>query len=94
MNGFSVKRSEEVRRWLDKTCKALWNKESILAYSHCRIRTQTRIQTPNPIATQYYSELFTLVQTPTQMVSQMVTVPILGTDLCPYYTHFNQRIRV
>ena len=67
-----------------------------MAYSHCRIRTRIRIRIPNPMATEYYSELFTLVQIwiPTQMVSQMVTVPILGTDLCPYYIHFSQRIRI
>ena len=50
-----------------------------------RIRTRTRILTP--MGTLYYAEVFTLVQIriciPTWMVSQMVTVPILGTDLHP-----------
>ena len=49
-----------------------------MAYLHSR----TRI--PNPMGTLYYAEVFTLVQIqnliPTQMVSQMVTVQILGTD--------------
>ena len=49
-----------------------------MAYLHSR----TRI--PNLMSTLYYAEVFTLVQIqnqiPTQMVSQMITVPILGTD--------------
>ena len=52
-----------------------------MAYSHCR----TRI--PNPMVTLYYVEIFTLVQIRIQIpiwgVSQIVTVPILGTDICP-----------
>ena len=57
-------------------------------YFHCRtgIRIQTRIRTPSPMVTLYYAELFPLVriqiQIPVRMVSRMVTVPILGTDLC------------
>ena len=51
--------------------KSCW----LMAYSHCQIWTQTQIRIPNPMATEYYSELFTLVQIqiqiPTQMVSQM-----------------------
>ena len=52
-----------------------------MAYSHCR----TRI--PNLMGTLYYAEVLTLVQIqiqiPTQMVSQIVTVSILGMDLHP-----------
>ena len=58
-----------------------------MAYSHCWTRTRTRIRTPFPMGTLYYAEVFTLVWIwiwiPTQMVSQMVTVPILGADLHP-----------
>ena len=64
-----------------------------MAYSHCWTRTQTRIQTriqnrvPNPMGALYYAEVFTLVQIwiwiTTRMVSQTVTVPILGTDVHP-----------
>ena len=61
----------------------------VLAYSHCwtrtRIRTRTRI--PNPMGTLYYVEMFTLVQIqiwiPVRRVSQIITVPILGTDIRP-----------
>ena len=56
-----------------------------MAYSHCRTRIRTRI--PNPMVTLYYVEVFTLVQIqiqiPVQRVPRMVTVPILGTDICP-----------
>ena len=49
-------------------------------------RTRIRIRIPNPMGTLYYAELFPLVwiwiQIPVRRVSQMVTVPILGTDLC------------
>ena len=40
---------------------------------------------PNPIITLYYAEIFTLIQIqiPTWMVSEMVAVTILGTDLHP-----------
>ena len=60
-----------------------------MAYSHCRIRTRTRIRTriPNPMDTLYYAEIFTLVQIRTQIPvrtdSRIVTVPILGADLRP-----------
>ena len=49
-----------------------------MAYSHCRTHVQTLIRTliPNTIVTLYYAEVFTLV-------SQMVTLPILGTDRHP-----------
>ena len=49
-----------------------------MAYSHCRtqVRSQIRTQIPNTVVTLYYAEVFTLV-------SQMVTVLILGTDLHP-----------
>ena len=57
----------------------------VMAYFHQRIRT--RIPIPNPIVTLYYAQLFPLVQIriwiPVWIVSQMVTVPILGTDLYP-----------
>ena len=50
-------------------------------------RIQIRIRIPNPIVTLYYAQLFPLVQSgtriPVQIVSQMVTVPVLGTDLRP-----------
>ena len=51
-----------------------------MAYLHCR----TRIRIQNPIITLYYAEIFTLVQIQisTRIVSQMVTVPVLRTDLC------------
>ena len=68
-----------------------------MAYFHCR--TGIRIRTPSPMVTLYYAELFPLVririQIPVWMVSRMVTVPILGTDLCPNFTiYYNQGIRV
>ena len=47
----------------------------------------TRIRILNPIVTLYYAQLFPLVriwiQIPVQIVFGMVTLPILGTDLCP-----------
>ena len=56
---------------------------SLMAHFHQQRRTRIRI--PNPIVTLYYAQLFPLVQIltriPVQIVSQMVTVPILGTDL-------------
>ena len=60
-----------------------------MAYSHCRTRTRIRIRTriPNPMGTLYYVEIFTLVWIqiwiPVQRVSQIITVPILGTDIHP-----------
>ena len=52
-----------------------------MAYFHQRIRI------PNPIITLYYAKLFLLVQIwiqiPVRIVSQMVTAPILGTDIQP-----------
>ena len=57
----------------------------VMAFSHCRTRIGAQI--PNPMGTLYYAEVFTLVQIwiwmPTQMISQMVIVPILGMDLHP-----------
>ena len=43
------------------------------------------IRIPNLIVTLYYAQLFPLawIRIPVQIVSQMVTVPILGTDLRP-----------
>ena len=60
-----------------------------MAYSHCRIRTRTRIRTwiPNPMDTLYYAEIFTLVRIrtriPVRTDSRIITVPILGADLRP-----------
>ena len=71
-----------------------------MAYSHCQtqIRTQTRTLIPNPMGSLYYVEIFTMVgiqiRIPVQRVSQIITVPILGTDVHPYSIHFNQGIRV
>ena len=55
----------------------------IMAHFHQGRRTRIRI--PNPIVTLYYAQLFRLVRIriPVWIVSQMVTVPILGTDLHP-----------
>ena len=41
----------------------------LMAYSHCRIRTRTRI--PNPMDTLYYEELFTLVRIWTRIPVQI-----------------------
>ena len=58
-----------------------------MAHFHQWRRTRIRIRTPNPIVTLYYAQIFQLVQIririPVQIVSRMVTVPILGTDLRP-----------
>ena len=58
----------------------------MFAYVHCRIRIL------NPNVTLYYAEIFPLVQIririPIWVVSRMVTVPILGTDLHPNFTIF------
>ena len=60
---------------------------NLMDYFHQRMRTWTRIQIPNPIVTLYYAQLFPLVRIwiwiPVWIVSQMVTLPILGMDLCP-----------
>ena len=74
------------------------SRHCLMAYSHCQtqIRTRTRIQIPNLMVTLYYVEIFTLVQIwiwiPVWRVSQIVTVPILGTDIhsgdrCPSLFH-------
>ena len=59
--------------------------------AHFHQRRLTRIRIPSPIVTLYYAQLFPLVwiqiQIPVWIVSRMVTVPILGMDLCP--THLN-----
>ena len=59
----------------------------VMAYFHqwTWIRIRTRIRIPNLMGTLYYAELFPLVWIwiPVWRVSWMVTVPILGTDLCP-----------
>ena len=66
------------------------------AYLHWRSRIQTRTWTriPNPMGTLYYAEVFTLVkiqiQIPTRMDSWMVTVSILGMDLCPRERYLSQ----
>ena len=58
-----------------------------MAYFHCQTRIRIRIRTPSPMVTLYYAELCPLVriwiQIPVRMASQMVTVPMLGTDLHP-----------
>ena len=59
---------------------------SNIAYSRtCQTRIRTLIS--NQMGTLYYAEVFTLVriwiQIPTQMVSRMVTVPILEMDVHP-----------
>ena len=53
-----------------------------MAYFHQPIRTRIRI--PNPIVTLYYAQPFPLVWIwiPVWIVFQMVTVTILGMDLC------------
>ena len=67
--------------------KFLKNVPRLVAHLHCRIRTRTRTRIPNPMATLYYAELFTLVRIrtriPVRRDSPIATVPILGTDLCP-----------
>ena len=59
----------------------------IMAHFHQRRGTRIRIRIPNPIVTLYYAQLFPLVRfqiwIPVWIVSRMVTVPILGTDLHP-----------
>ena len=61
--------------------------------AHFHQRRRTRIRIPNPIVTLYYAQLFPLVriwiQIPVWIVSQMVTVPILGTDLRPRDPNLN-----
>ena len=62
-----------------------------MAHFHQRRRTQIqiriRIRIPNPIVTLYYAQLFPMVRIqiwiPVQIISQMVTIPILGMDLRP-----------
>ena len=60
-----------------------------MAHFHQRRRTRIRIQIriPNHIITLYYAQFFPLaqirIQIPVWIVYQMVTVPILGTDLRP-----------
>ena len=51
--------------------------------AHFLQRRRIRIQIPNPIITLYCAQLFPLVRIwiPVRIVSRMVTVPILGTDL-------------
>ena len=72
----------------------------VMAYFHYRTRIwiRTQIGTPSLMVTLYYAELFPLVliliQIPVQMVSRMVTVPILGTDLHLNITIFQSGIRV
>ena len=61
--------------------------KSFIAHFHQWKQTWIRIQIPNPIITLYYAQLFPLVRIqiwiPVWIVSQMVTVPILGADLHP-----------
>ena len=55
--------------------------------AHFHQRRRTRIRIPNPIVTLYHAQLFPLVWIqiwiPVQIVSRMITVPILGMDLRP-----------
>ena len=66
---------------------------SLMAHFHQRRRTRIRIQIPNPIVTLYYAQLFPLVwiqiRIPVQIVSWMVTVPMLRMDLRPRDTNPN-----
>ena len=61
----------------------------LMAHFHQQTRTRIRIQIgiPNPIVTLYYAQLFPLapirIHILVQIVSRMVTLPILGTDLHP-----------
>ena len=56
-----------------------------MAHFHQRRQTLIEIWILNPIVTLYYAQLFPLIQIriPLWIVSQMITVPTLGTDLCP-----------
>ena len=56
-----------------------------MAYSHCRMRTRTQDSGSKPYQYIALCRTFHIGSDPdpTQMVSQMVTVPILGTDVCP-----------
>ena len=83
----------QLTKWVEGTDVApqITNRGTLvlMAYSHCRTRTRIRTQTriPNPMVTLYYVEIFTLVRIwiriPVQTDSQIVTVPILGTDIHP-----------
>ena len=55
-----------------------------MAYLHCRTQIRTQTQTPNPIITLYYAEIFTLVQIQIQIPSQ-ISFPN------GYCTHFKDR---
>ena len=68
-----------------------WNAFLLWLIFHCQTRIQTWIRTriPNPMNTLYYAELFPLHEFGS--LSLIVTVPILGMDLCPckpVYTQF------
>ena len=75
--------------FLSKFWKSKSDKRFLRLHLMTYFNRQTRIliRNPSPMVTLYYVELFPLVQIqiqiPLGMVSQMVTVPILGTDLHP-----------
>ena len=66
--------------WLRNVCH-------VMAHFHQRRRRRIPKRIPNPIDTLYYAQLFPLVRRWRQRWRRrlflMVTVPILGTDLCP-----------
>ena len=81
-------------KWLYLLTVTVHGDGCVMAYSYCRTRTRIQTQIPNLMGTLYYAEVFTLVRIqiriPTQMVSQMVTVPILGMDVHPKETYLSQ----
>ena len=91
-NNKSYKNSCNIKKSSKKTKKKPCNMDrmrGLMAHFHQQRRTriQIQIQIPNPIVTLYYTQLFPLVwiriRIPVWIVSQMVTVPILGMDLRP-----------
>ena len=52
-------------------CKYLHIDGSFMAYLHCRI--QTWIRTPNPMATLYYAEVFTVMGSESQFVPESIS---------------------
>ena len=63
-----------------------------MAYFHQRIRTRDLDSKPDHyiVLCTTFSTGLDWIRIPEQIVSQMVTVPILGTDLCPHSIHLNQ----
>ena len=74
-------------RFIHRDTPILFPLQPVMVHFHQRRQTRIRIQIPNPIITLYYAQLFPLVriwiQIPVRIVSQMVTVPILGMELRP-----------